>query len=73
MYSIPCKCGEEYVGETGRTLQSTKLMTEHKTAVKKNDSNNTLAVHASNTHHNISGKRQKYSPEKEKGIGLRGR
>ena len=51
VYSIPCECGKEYVGETGRTLH--QRMTEHKRAVKNNDPNNALAVHVTKTHHNI--------------------
>ena len=35
VYSIPCECGKEYVGEIGRTLS--QQMTEHKRAVRNND------------------------------------
>ena len=42
VYSIPCECGKEYIGETGRTL--TQRMSEHKRAVKNGDSNNALAA-----------------------------
>ena len=51
VYSIPCECGEEYIGETGRTL--TQRMSEHKRAVKNGDSNNALAVHVKQSGHNI--------------------
>ena len=51
VYSIPCECGKEYIGETGRTL--TQRMSEHKRAVKNGDSNNALAVHVKQSGHNI--------------------
>ena len=51
LYSIPCECGEEFVGETGRTLR--QRMTEHKRAVRNSDPNNALAVHVSKMHHDI--------------------
>ena len=36
VYEVPCKdCPSVYIGETGRTLE--KRITEHKTAMKKND------------------------------------
>ena len=49
--SIPCECGKEYIGETGRTL--CQPMTEHKRAVRNGDQNNALAVHVSKTQHSI--------------------
>ena len=51
VYSIPCECGKEYIGGTGRTL--TQRMSEHKRAVKNGDSNNALAVHVKQSGHNI--------------------
>ena len=50
VYSIPCECGKQYVGETERTLQR---ITEHKRAVKNNDPNNSLAVYVSKMYHKI--------------------
>ena len=45
IYKVPCKdCPCEYIGETGRTLE--KHLSEHKTAVKKFDPKNGIAVHA---------------------------
>ena len=40
-----------YIGETGRTMQ--KRVTEHKTAVRKYDKNNGIAVHAWRADHRI--------------------
>ena len=51
VYSIPCECGKEYIGETGRT--PTQRMSEHKRAVINVDSNNALAVHVKHSGHNI--------------------
>ena len=45
VYEVSCKdCLSVYIGETGRTLE--KRISEHKTAVKKNDPKNGIAVHS---------------------------
>ena len=45
-YEVPCNdCPCVYIGETGRTLEK-KCISEHKTAVKKNDPKNGIAVHS---------------------------
>ena len=51
VYKVPCKdCPCVYIGETGRTLE--KSLSEHRTAVKKNDPKIKIAVHAwVNQHH----------------------
>lgn len=44
VYEVPCKdCPCVCVGEMGRTLE--KLLSEHKTAVKKHDTKNEIGVH----------------------------
>ena len=44
VYELSCKdCPCVYIGETGRTLE--KRQSEHRTAVKKNDPKNRIAVH----------------------------
>ena len=53
VYEIPCEeCEQSYVGETGRTLK--KRIEEHKTAVKKEDKRNGVAVHVKTTKHQIN-------------------
>lgn len=53
VYLIPCReCEEGYVGETGRTLQ--KRIEEHKTAVRRGDEKNGIAVHVKKTNHTIN-------------------
>ena len=51
VYEVPCAdCDCVYVGETGRSLEM--RLKEHKYAVKNNDTNNGIAVHAwDNGHH----------------------
>ena len=44
-------CEQVYIGETGRTML--KRVTEHKTAVRKYDKNNGIAVHAWREDHRI--------------------
>ena len=51
VYIIPCECGATYIGETGRTLHA--RLQEHKRAVRNGDTNNGIAAHVLNTHHNI--------------------
>ena len=52
VYQIGCNCGEQYIGETGRTLAV--RMKEHKSAVNRDDSNNGISVHANSTCHDIN-------------------
>ena len=40
-----------YIGETGRTLE--KIVSEHKRAVKRNDTKNRIVVHAWKTQHKV--------------------
>ena len=50
VYEVPCKdslC--VYIGKTGRSLE--KRISEHKTAVKKNDPKNSIAVHSWTNQH----------------------
>ena len=52
VYEAPCKdCPSVYIGETGRTLE--KQISEHKTAVKKNDPKNSIAVHSWTNQHQV--------------------
>ena len=52
VYEIPCQdCEYVYIGETGRTLQ--KRVTEHRSAVRRFDKNNGIAVHAWNEDHAV--------------------
>ena len=52
VYEVPCMdCELVYIGETGRTMQ--KRVTEHKTALRKYDKNNGIAVHAWRVDHRI--------------------
>ena len=45
VYEVPCMdCEQVPIGETGRTMQ--KRVTEHKTAMRKYDKKNGIAVHA---------------------------
>ena len=52
VYQIGCNCGEQYIGETGRTLAV--RIKEHKSAVNRDDSNNGISVHANSTCHDIN-------------------
>ena len=52
VYEVPCMdCEQVYIGEIGRTIQ--KRVTEHKTAVRKYNKNNGIAVHAWREDHRI--------------------
>lgn len=51
VYQIPCECGDFYVGETGRELET--RVKEHKRCVAKADICNGIAVHVKNTGHNV--------------------
>ena len=52
VYEIPCQdCEHVYIGETGRILQ--KRVTEHRSAVRRFDKNNGIAVHAWNEEHAV--------------------
>lgn len=42
VYSIGCTCGDEYIGETGRTLDI--RLKEHKRAVQWGDKNNGISA-----------------------------
>ena len=45
VYEVPCKdCSCVYIGEIGRILE--KRLSKHKTAVKKHDPKNGIALHA---------------------------
>jgi predicted GIY-YIG superfamily endonuclease len=58
VYSIPCQCGKEYIGETGRLL-ITRLK-EHQAALKKGDTaTSKLVEHAWNLDHNFEFDRAK--------------
>ena len=52
VYEVPCNdCDHVYIGKTGRTLE--KRLKEHRSAVKKNDWRNGIAVHAWDTGHQV--------------------
>ena len=52
VYEVPCKeCPWVYIGETGRTLE--KWSSEQKTAMKKHDPKNGIAVHAWANQHKV--------------------
>ncbi len=52
VYEVPCRdCGAVYIGETGRNLQ--ERVKEHKYAVKRQDDNNGIAVHAWTNDHAV--------------------
>ena len=52
IYEVPCKdCECVYIGETGRTLE--KRLSEHKNAVKKQDTKNGIAVHSWTNQHQV--------------------
>ena len=51
VYSISLACVRVYMRETRRTLK--QKISEHKRAVKDQDKNNDIAVHALQTGHNI--------------------
>ncbi|MDA8003043.1 MAG: GIY-YIG nuclease family protein [Alphaproteobacteria bacterium] len=53
VYEVPCKeCDGVYIGETKRTLKI--RLGEHKSAVKRGDPKNGIAVHAHETKHAIN-------------------
>ena len=52
IYQIPCECGDNYIGETSKTLN--ERLKEHQRAVRRMDNNNSVAVHVRDTGHNIS-------------------
>jgi predicted GIY-YIG superfamily endonuclease len=52
IYSIPCECGKEYIGETGRPLLT--RVKEHKAALKKGETiSSKLVEHAWEMDHNF--------------------
>ena len=51
IYRVQCSCGDTYIGETGRTMDV--RLKEHKRAVKTNNQNNGIAVHANKTRDDI--------------------
>ena len=53
IYNIPCTCGREYIGETGRNLRA--RIGEHKYAIQhgNNIMSNAIAVHVHETEHPI--------------------
>ena len=52
VYRVPCaECDSVYIGETGRTLE--KRLSEHRGAVKRNDTKNGITVHALKTQHKV--------------------
>ncbi len=51
IYRVQCECGSSYVGETARTLET--RLKEHKRAIRYDDQNNGIAVHANTTCHTI--------------------
>ena len=51
VYKVDCCCGQTYIGETGRSMEV--RMKEHQRAVRQDNTNNGIAVHANNTMHNI--------------------
>ena len=52
IYLIPCEYGDNYIGETSKTLN--EGLKEHQRAVRRMDNNNSAAVHVRDTGHNIS-------------------
>ena len=52
IYEVPCKdCECVYIGETSRTLE--KRLSEHKNAVKKQDTKNGIEVHSWTNQHQV--------------------
>lgn len=51
VYKVECCCGSTCIGETNRTLEV--RLKEHKRAVKTDNRNNGIAVHANDTWHSI--------------------
>ena len=52
VYKVPCsECDYVYIVETGRTLE--KRLSEHRSAVRKNDRKNGIAVHAWDKGHQV--------------------
>jgi predicted GIY-YIG superfamily endonuclease len=58
VYSLPCQCGNEYIGETGRPLSI--RVKEHQTALKKVETTTSkLVEHACNMDHIFKSNRAK--------------
>ena len=51
IYNIPCTCGREYIGETGRNLRV--RIGEHKYAIQHGNMSNAIAVHVHEAEHPI--------------------
>ena len=52
VYQVPCaECDCAYIGETRRSLE--KRLSEHRGAVKRNDTKNGIAVYAWQTQHKV--------------------
>ena len=52
VYKVPCRdCDGSYIGETRRNLR--KTLVEHKSAVKRGDEKNGIAVHAKKYKHEV--------------------
>ena len=53
VYSIPCHCGKEYIGETGKLLKT--RVKEHRAALKKGETaTSKLVKHAWNKEHEFN-------------------
>ena len=51
IYRIPCECGQEYIGETSKSIH--ERIAEHRRSVRRGDTNNSIAVHVQTTDHII--------------------
>ena len=51
IYRIPCECGQEYNGETLKSIH--ERIAEHRRSVRRGNTNNSIAVHVQTTDHII--------------------
>ena len=51
IYRIPCECGQEYIGETSKSIN--ERIAEHRRSVRRGNKNNSIAVHVQTTDHII--------------------